>query len=123
MSFSYRARDKTCYLSGEGLHYDADWVYYERDVASIPKDWKRGSSKELAAKKAFKGQAFEDSPEDKKEAAKDALTAADSAQARAVAKVETLKAKISALKGEMKTASTDTDKKVVSESLQAAEKQ
>merc|ERR1711959_129659 len=73
MSFSYRARDKTCYISGEGLHYDAKWVYFEKDVATIPKDYKRGASKEVAAKNAFKGQPSALSAVDKTNAAKKAV--------------------------------------------------
>merc|ERR1711871_690232 len=111
MSFSYRARDKVCFTSGEGLHYDAKWTYYERDVATIPKDWKRGSTKEVTAKKQFKGEPVEMSKGDKKEQGKEAVQKADEEKAAAEAK------------SDMETASSSADKEVAKLEVAKTEKE
>merc|ERR1711871_959585 len=111
MSFSYRARGKFCQLSGEGLHYDSDWVYYERDVASIPRDWKMGSTKEKSAKMKFKGQA-PISAADKQEEGKEMLKTADKEEATADAKVESLKAKLADAEESARSATSSADKEV-----------
>merc|ERR1712054_318777 len=108
MSFSYNKKAKLCYLSGSELHYDSNWVYYERDVSS-------NTAKERNAKIAFKkGKPGNAAAAKELEKAKDQKDKAD-------AKLATKKEKLAQAKQEVKKAEqVDAKAKVKEAAAQAA---
>merc|ERR1712072_1539108 len=127
MSFSFRARDRTCFISGEGLHYDSAWDYYEKDVASVPAEWKKGSTKEIAKKQSFGGKKFtamskKTGKEAEKEVGKATLKKATKKKKKADAKVAKLKDKLAKALEKLKNAKSSAGKEVARLQVKAAKK-
>merc|ERR1711988_206095 len=123
MSFSYNAKEQLCLLSGSGLHYDSNWAYYEKDQASLPKEWKRGASKEKAAKHAFRSNGAQPSDSATAAAAAQAVEKAKEKKANADAKLATDEEKLASAKESLKGATSSVDKQVAKAEINNAKKE